>query len=117
MSWNRTTKHEAIGTYKRICAVIKKIPQGRVATYGQIALLAGLPHHARQVGYALNALPDESNLPWHRVINSQGKISLRAEPGCEQIQQILLEEEGVIFDSNCKVSLEKFQWNPRSLKL
>ncbi|MBI1729700.1 MGMT family protein [Candidatus Acetothermia bacterium] len=117
MSWNRTIKHEATGAYKRIWAVIKKIPQGRVATYGQIAFLAGLPHHARQVGYALNALPDESNLPWHRVINSQGKVSLRAEPGCEKIQQRLLEEEGVIFDLNSRVSLERFQWNPRVLKL
>ena len=113
MSWNRTTERKAVGTFKRICSVIKRIPKGRVATYGQVALLAGLPNHARQVGYALNALPEESHLPWHRIINSQGRISSRSEPGCEEIQQRLLEEEGILFDSSGKVSLEKFQWDPR----
>ncbi len=107
------SKREPKSLYRKIYAVVKKIPRGRVATYGQIAALAGLPRHARQVGYALSALPDESSLPWHRVINAEGRISLRQEPGCHLLQKHLLAAEGVIFDSAQRISLEEFQWNPR----
>ncbi len=62
--------------YERIYSVIRKIPSGKVATYGQIARLAGMPRHARQVGYALHVLPEKANVPWHRVISSKGEISL-----------------------------------------
>ncbi len=70
-------------TYARIYAVVRRIPRGRVATYGQIAELAGLPGHARQVGYALHALPDGTAVPWHRVLNARGALSLRRSPGGE----------------------------------
>ena len=69
------------GNYARIYAVIRRIPRGRVATYGQVAELAGLPGHARQVGYALHALPAATAVPWHRVINAAGGVSLRSSPG------------------------------------
>ena len=95
-------------SYSRIYAVVRSIPAGRVATYGQIATLAGLPGHARQVGYALNALPDGQNIPWHRVINSQGKISQRDSA---EIQRCLLEEEGVVFNERVKVDLKVFGWD------
>lgn len=97
-------------TYERIYAVVRRVPKGRVATYGQIARLAGLGGHARQVGYALNALPDGMDVPWHRVINARGGISKRSIPVYEQIQQELLEQDGVEFDTNARVSLQRYQW-------
>jgi methylated-DNA-protein-cysteine methyltransferase related protein len=84
-----------------------------VATYGQIARLAGLPGHARQVGYALAALTDES-VPWHRVVNAQGEISARGESHDELRQRQLLERERVVFDAGGKISLRRFQWKPSS---
>ena len=98
--------------YKRIYAVVKRIPRGRVATYGQVATLAGLPGHARQVGYALYALPEHQAVPWHRVINAQGRCSARSEPGFEHIQRELLQAEGVEFHAG-RTSLERFRWEPR----
>ena len=106
----------ASSNYEKIWAVIRKVPRGKVATYGQIATLAGLPGHARQVGYALHALPEGSGVPWHRIINAQGGISLRMEPGHENLQQFLLEEEGVEFDRPGRVSLERFGWKPRATR-
>lgn len=103
----------AAGTYARIYAVIKRVPRGRVATYGQVAALAGLGGHARQVGYALSALPEGSRVPWHRVINAKGEVSPRSEPGIDSEQRCLLEAEGVRFDQKDRVSLARFQWRPR----
>lgn len=95
--------------YQRIYAVVRRIPEGRVATYGQVAAEADLPGHARQVGYALHALDDDT-VPWHRVINAQGRVSLRAEPGFEGFQQHLLEEEGVAFNDRGAVDLKRYRW-------
>lgn len=100
-------------SYQRIYAVVSRIPRGRVATYGQVARLAGLPGHARQVGYALHALEPEERVPWHRVINARGEISLRAAPGWEGVQRRSLEREGVRFDAGGRVSLERYGWRPR----
>jgi methylated-DNA-protein-cysteine methyltransferase related protein len=97
-------------TYSRIYAVVRRIPRGRVATYGQIAELAGLPGHARQVGYALHALPAGTAVPWHRVLNARGTLSLRREPGAELTQRLLLEREGVRFDTRGRVNLMKVRW-------
>lgn len=102
--------------YKRIYAAVKKVPRGKVATYGQIAALAGMPRHARQVGYALHSLPAGSKLPWHRIINSQGKISLRGLDGSDDWQRILLEEEGVEFGVSSRINLKKHQWQPPEKK-
>ena len=96
----------------RIYAVVRRIPKGRVATYGQIAELAGLPRQARQVGYALAALRD-GRVPWHRVINARGEISPRAEAGPDELQRELLEREGVAFDALGRVSLATHRWQPR----
>lgn len=92
--------------------MVERIPPGRVATYGQIAALAGIPRHARQVGYALHALPEGSQVPWHRVINARGEVSPRSEQGYEHYQRHLLEEEGVAFDSRGRVELGRFRWDP-----
>lgn len=95
--------------YQRIYAVVRRIPEGKVATYGQVAAEAGLPGHARQVGYAMHALNDDT-VPWQRVINAQGKVSPRAEPGWEGYQRHLLEEEGVVFNTKGVVDLKKYRW-------
>ncbi len=100
-------------TYQRIYRVVRRIPQGRVATYGQVARLAGLAGHARQVGYALHALPDDSDVPWQRVINARGEISRRAEPGWEGVQRSLLAAEGICFDDRQRVALSRFAWRVR----
>ena len=98
---------------QRIYTVVRRIPRGRVATYGQVAALAGLPGHARQVGYALHALPDGTRLPWHRVINARGEVSLRRTPGPELSQRMLLEREGIRFDSRGRVDLDVCGWRAR----
>jgi methylated-DNA-protein-cysteine methyltransferase related protein len=100
-------------TYERIYSVVKRIPRGHVATYGQIAKLAGLAGHARQVGYALHALHSATALPWQRVINASGAISLRPMNGGLS-QRFLLEKEGVSFDARGRVSLVRFGWRPRT---
>lgn len=97
---------------QEIYHVVSLIPEGKVATYGQIARLAGFPKHARLVGYALNNLDGESDLPWHRVINAQGKISLRGADGmAESRQQQKLAAEGVIFKGD-RIPLSEYQWQP-----
>jgi methylated-DNA-protein-cysteine methyltransferase-like protein len=95
----------------RIAQVIKRIPAGRVASYGQIAALAGNPQGARQVVWTLNALWEKEKLPWHRVINAQGRISLPGKGG--ELQRTLLEQEGVGFDERGRIDLKRFGWNPR----
>ena len=100
------------GTYARIYAVVRRIPRGRVATYGQVAEVAGLPGHARQVGYALHALPEGSAVPWHRVLNARGALSLRRDSGGEISQRLRLEQEGVRFDGGGRVPLQRVRWRP-----
>jgi methylated-DNA-protein-cysteine methyltransferase-like protein len=104
---------EGSRVYERIYAVINRIPSGRIATYGQIASLAGVPGHARQVGYALSALTNGPEIPWHRVVNANGQISIRSHLHFEKIQRTLLEKEGVVFDANARISLHRYQWRPR----
>jgi len=94
---------------QRFHALVDSIPRGQVATYGQIAREAGLPRNARQVGAALRHLPRGSALPWHRVLNSQGRISER--PG-SRTQRKRLESEGVTFDARGRVDLKRFGWRP-----
>ena len=96
-------------TYARIYRVVRRVPRGRVATYGQVARLAGLPGQARLVGYALHALKDTS-VPWQRVINARGEVSRRAFEGPDELQHCLLEDEGVTFDPRGRVSLARYRW-------
>jgi len=91
--------------YKRIYEVVRRIPRGRVATYGQVAAEAGLPGQARLVGYALHNLPHDLDVPWHRVVNARGGISLDAESGAGRLQRALLEAEGITFDGHGKIDL------------
>ncbi|MDH0655120.1 MGMT family protein [Acinetobacter johnsonii] len=94
-----------------IFQVIAQIPYGRVASYGQIARLAGIPKHSRLVGYVLKHMDADSSLPWYRVINSQGKISLsKLNDQGQNIQAQLLLAEGILVIGN-KVKMKEFQWN------
>jgi methylated-DNA-protein-cysteine methyltransferase-like protein len=102
---------ESKGTYDRIYAIVRQIPAGKVATYGDVARLAGLPGQARQVGYALHALPPHSTVPWHRVINAKGGISTgRDRAGADLEQRIRLEAEGIEFNASGRTSLKLFRW-------
>jgi methylated-DNA-protein-cysteine methyltransferase-like protein len=100
------------GTHARIYKAVSRIPRGRVATYGQIARLAGLSGQARLVGYAMHALPTGSRVPWQRVINARGEISLPGSSAARQRE--LLEREGVRFDAKGRIDLDRFLWQPRS---
>ena len=97
------------GSYARIYAVVCRIPCGRVSTYGAVARVAGLPGRARQVGYALHALSEEE-VPWQRVVNARGQISLGAEAGMNSLQRQMLEAEGVSFDDRGRVNLDECGW-------
>jgi methylated-DNA-protein-cysteine methyltransferase-like protein len=103
----------ARSSYERIYDAVRSIPRGRVAGYGEVARLAGLPNAARQVGYALHALRDPSDVPWHRVVNARGEISPRAS-GYHLPQRRLLEREGVRFDARGRIDLAAFGWRGAS---
>ena len=100
------------GRWERVYAVVRRIPRGRVATYGQVAALAGLGRQARQVGYALHALPGEGYAPWHRVVNARGAISLPPRAGADVTQRLRLEREGVRFDARGRIDFKRFGWRP-----
>ena len=97
--------------YELIWTVVRKVPRGRVATYGQIAEVAGLEGHARQVGYALHNLPSGSKVPWHRVINAKGEISPRSAGDSHELQRMLLEAEGVEIDLYGRIDLKVYRWH------
>jgi len=96
-------------TYARIYREVRRVPEGRVATYGQISALAGTGN-ARQVGYALHSLRPGTDVPWHRVINAQGRISVRSDGSADRGQRALLEAEGIVFDKLGRISLQLYQW-------
>ncbi len=92
--------------------MVARIPKGRVATYGQVATLAGLPRRARLVGRALRLVPEGLDIPWHRVVNAQGKISARGDAlGHEDLQAALLRREGVRF-TGTTIPLVQYRWDP-----
>jgi methylated-DNA-protein-cysteine methyltransferase-like protein len=95
---------------QQIYAAVRRVPKGRVTTYGTIAELAGLDGHARQVGYAMHDLPSGSNVPWHRVVNARGEISPRSRGDSHELQRMLLEAEGVEFDLRGTIDLKRFGW-------
>ena len=104
--------HPTVGVnYNIIYELVRRIPRGRVATYGQLATLAGWGRRARLVGYAMRHAPD--GVPWHRVINAKGEISRRAASDHDELQRLLLEAEGVEFDLYGRLDLERHRWNPK----
>jgi methylated-DNA-protein-cysteine methyltransferase related protein len=97
-------------SYTKIYAVVRRVPRGRVAPYGVVARLAKLPGQARLVGYAMHALPSGTTVPWHRVVNAQGEISLRKGGEGELLQRLLLEREGVEFGLRNRINLKRYGW-------
>ena len=102
-----------LNTFEKIYEVVKKIPKGKVATYGQIATLAGNPHWSQIVGYALHVNPDPKNIPCYRVVNRFGQTSCAFAFGGGNAQVGLLEAEGIELNDG-KVDLEKYLWNGES---
>jgi methylated-DNA-protein-cysteine methyltransferase-like protein len=93
----------------RIYDAVRGIPKGRVSTYGRVAASAGLTGHARQIGYALAALDDDSDVPWHRVVNARGEVSARSgDRSAQVLQRALLEAEGIRFDPRGRIDLERY---------
>lgn len=109
------TAHEhgaaAAGSYERIWAVVARIPYGAVATYGQVARLAGRPRQARLVGYALHNLPGDTRIPWHRVVNARGMFSFPVGSEAYRVQRARLRSEDVVI-VNERVSLALYGWKP-----
>jgi methylated-DNA-protein-cysteine methyltransferase-like protein len=98
-------------TVAAICAVIRRIPKGWVATYGQVAAMAGLPRRARLVGHVLLHLDPATKIPWHRVVNAKGEVSYSlSRNGGDAVQRRLLEKEGIEFDDKNRFNLERFRW-------
>ena len=98
--------------YERVWGFVREAPRGRVVTYGQVAVELGAPAAARAVGYALRALPPDTDVPWWRVINAKGGISLRGRGAGADLQRELLEEEGIPFSAAGTVDLRTYRWWP-----
>ena len=103
-------------SFELIYDVVKQIPRGKVATYGQVAALAGNKRWSRVVGYALHVNPDPGNIPCHRVVNRDGEVSKAFAFGGENKQIALLKEEGVEFDGN-RVDLNKYRWERVTMEI
>lgn len=95
---------------QQVFALVYQVPKGKIATYGDIATLAGMSSYARQVGKVLSRLPADSQLPWHRIINAKGKISLLGERGNEQKQRLI--DEGITISEHGTLSLKTYRYNP-----
>lgn len=97
-----------MNTYEIIYEVVKSIPKGKVATYGQVAMIAGYPRWARVVGYALHVNPAPGVIPCHRVVNHEGKVAAGFAFGGEGVQRQLLELEGIVFEEDGRIDLERY---------
>ena len=97
-----------MNTFEKIYEVVKSIPEGKVATYGQVALLAGNPRWARVVGYALHVNTEPGIIPCHRVVNREGRVAPGFAFGGEGVQRQLLESEGIVFETDGRIDLEKY---------
>ena len=97
-----------MNTFDKIYEVVKQIPEGKVATYGQVAMMAGNPRWARVVGYALHNNPDPKNIPCYRVVNREGRVAPAFAFGGENVQRELLEKEGIVFENDGHIDLEKY---------
>ena len=97
-----------MNTFEKIYEVVKSIPKGKVATYGRVALLAGNTRWARVVGYALHTIPAPGIIPCHRVVNREGRVAPGFAFGGEGVQRQLLEAEGIVFESDGRIDLEKY---------
>lgn len=105
--------------YEQVYKVVQRIPQGKVTSYGRVAAMLGRPRAARAVGYALSALKDpraatlftSATVPWQRVVNSQGRVSIRHRSETAERQAVLLRAEGVAVDEQLRIDLDQFLWS------
>ena len=95
---------------ERVWALVRRVPRGRAVSYGGVAALLGTPRAARGVGTALSALPADTDVPWWRVVNRNGQISIKGDPGVAALQRRLLAREGVRFDAAGRLDWERFGW-------
>ncbi len=100
-----------MNTFEKIYDAVKKIPRGKVCTYGQIAAMAGNPRWSRVVGYALHVNPEPGTIPCHRVVTRNGEVSKAFAFGGENMQRILLSEEGIEFLDDGRIDLSRYFWN------
>ncbi len=100
-----------MNTFEKIYEAVRKIPKGKVCTYGQIAAMAGNPRWSRVVGYALHVNPEPGTIPCHRVVTRNGEVSKAFAFGGENMQRLLLAEEGIEFLNDGRVNLKKHFWN------
>ncbi|MFE4107976.1 MGMT family protein [Almyronema epifaneia] len=102
-----------MSTYDRIYEIVRQIPVGQVATYGQVAELAGLFGKPRLVGYALYRVTSDADVPWQRVVNAKGEVSHSPQrQGTDYLQRDLLEAEGIVFSAAGKIDLRQYRWQP-----
>lgn len=101
--------------YERVYDFVRRVPPGKVVTYGQVAACLGVPRSSRAVGYALRALSPGHDVPWHRVVNHRGQISPRYPAESPMLQRLLLEDEGVNFDTQSRIDLREFRWWPEDV--
>lgn len=102
--------HQSTGFFEKVYDIVSRIPEGQVATYGQIALMAGNPYASRIVGYAMHSAPARRNLPCHRVVNKAGKLAPEAVFGGQDKQRALLLKEGITFKADGAIDMEKHLW-------
>jgi methylated-DNA-protein-cysteine methyltransferase-like protein len=108
---HQTAQSHGDEAVEAICAVIRRIPKGWVATYGQVATMAGMPRRARLVGRVLQRLDPATKIPWHRVVNAKGEVSYSlSRNGGDVVQRRLLEKEGIRFDDKNRLDLERCRW-------
>ena len=100
----------ATSFFEQVYRLVRRIPSGKVTSYGAIAHMLDHPHAARTVGWALHGLPENSDVPWHRVINSKGRISTGSQEHGDSLQRILLQAEGIEFDERGCVDWDRFGW-------
>lgn len=99
-----------MNTFEKIYEVVKRIPKGKVASYGTVAAMAGNPRWARVVGYALHSNPEPIAIPCHRVVTKDGRVSVAFAFGGENMQRLLLSEEGIEFLDNGNIDMRKYEW-------
>lgn len=97
----------------RVAALVRRVPRGRVVSYGGVAAMLGSPRAARGVGHALHAMEPDTDVPWWRVINRNGEISIKGDPVLAGLQRRLLEKEKVVFDGKGRVDWTRFGWKGR----
>lgn len=100
-----------------VYALVRHIPPGHVLNYGRIAELLEAPQGAREVGWAMSSLRGSSGVPWHRVVNAQGRVSIKGSPLAAAEQRARLEAEGIEFDENDTLDMQKYLWNPTPLEV